>query len=266
MVRPWPRAPRRTTSRAWSRTAGEGRARADETRKAIESGGRRCPSPGPRRPPAVYEPVDVESSASAAGSSSTASILGRFRPRARRVRRRRDRRSCGRRRAAASAARSSSGPRPTPRPRSTTRTRSTSRRRRPTSSPTRRTTSPRRRRSPPTRRRSSPGWSRVRRALPEVRAPRLPGAVVPELAVVRVPVPRLEVQPGRREAGWPGAARSRPLRRHGRRAATSSSTPASLVHRPADRHRHHRPGRRGTALCLSETQPTPCSPSERRLA
>ena len=29
----------------------------------------------------------------------------------------------------------------------------------------------------------------------------LPGAVVPELAVVRVPVPRLEVQPGRREAG-----------------------------------------------------------------
>ena len=37
----------------------------------------------------------------------------------------------------------------------------------------------------------------LRRALPEVRAPRLPGAVVPELAVVRVPVPRLEVQPGR---------------------------------------------------------------------
>ena len=37
----------------------------------------------------------------------------------------------------------------------------------------------------------------LRRAVPEVRAPRLPGAVVPELAVVRVPVPRLEVQPGR---------------------------------------------------------------------
>ena len=37
----------------------------------------------------------------------------------------------------------------------------------------------------------------LRRALPEVRAPRLPRAVVPELAVVRVPVPRLEVQQGR---------------------------------------------------------------------
>ena len=37
----------------------------------------------------------------------------------------------------------------------------------------------------------------LRRALPEVRAPRLPRAVVPELAVVRVPVPRFEVQPGR---------------------------------------------------------------------
>ena len=53
----------------------------------------------------------------------------------------------------------------------------------------------------------------VRRALPAVRAPRLSRAVVPELAVVRVPVPRLEVQPGRREEGRPGAARSRPLRR-----------------------------------------------------
>ena len=37
---------------------------------------------------------------------------------------------------------------------------------------------------------------RRRRPVPEVRAPRLPGAVVQELAVVRVPVPRLEVQPG----------------------------------------------------------------------
>ena len=37
----------------------------------------------------------------------------------------------------------------------------------------------------------------LRRAVPEVRAPRLPGAVVPDVAVVRVPVPRLEVQPGR---------------------------------------------------------------------
>ena len=52
-----------------------------------------------------------------------------------------------------------------------------------------------------------------RRAVPEVRAPGLPRAVVPDLAVVRVPVPRLEVQPGRREEGWPGAAWPRPLRR-----------------------------------------------------
>ena len=44
----------------------------------------------------------------------------------------------------------------------------------------------------------------LRRPLPEVRASRLPGAVVPELAVVRVPVPRFEVQPGRREEGRPG--------------------------------------------------------------
>ncbi len=54
------------------------------------------------------------------------------------------------------------------------------------------------------------------RPLPEVRAPRLPGAGVPHLAVVRVPVPRLAVQPGRREEGRPGAPRPRPLR-HGRR-------------------------------------------------
>ena len=83
--------------------------------------------------------------------------------------------------------------------------------------------------------------SRVRRALPEVRAPRLPRAVVPELAVVRVPVPRLEVQPGRREAGWPGAARPRPLRARGRRAATSSSTPATSCIGPPIGTEHHRP-------------------------
>ena len=48
-------------------------------------------------------------------------------------------------------------------------------------------------------------------ALPEVRAPRLPRAPVPHLAVVRVPVPRLAVQPQRREEGRPGAAWPRPL-------------------------------------------------------
>ena len=48
-------------------------------------------------------------------------------------------------------------------------------------------------------------------ALPEVRAPRLPRAGVQDVAVVRVPVPRLAVQPQRREEGRPGAARPRPL-------------------------------------------------------
>ena len=55
------------------------------------------------------------------------------------------------------------------------------------------------------------GHGRVRRALPAVRAPRLSRAVVPDVAVVRVPVPRLEVQPGRREEGGPDASRSRPV-------------------------------------------------------
>ena len=54
----------------------------------------------------------------------------------------------------------------------------------------------------------------LRRALPALRAPRLPRAVVPVVAVVRVPVPRLEVQPRRREEGRPGAPRPRPLRAH----------------------------------------------------
>ncbi len=37
------------------------------------------------------------------------------------------------------------------------------------------------------------------------------------VAVVRVPLPRLEVQPRRREARWPGPARARPLRRQRQR-------------------------------------------------
>ena len=54
-----------------------------------------------------------------------------------------------------------------------------------------------------------------RRALPALRAPRLPRAVVPDVAVVRVPVPRLEVQPRRREEG--AARRPRGLDRFARR-------------------------------------------------
>ena len=52
---------------------------------------------------------------------------------------------------------------------------------------------------------SSSAWSGLRRPVPEVRPPRLPGAVVPELAMVRVPLPRLQVQTGseRRRAARP---------------------------------------------------------------
>ena len=67
----------------------------------------------------------------------------------------------------------------------------------------------------------------LRRAVPEVRAPRLPGAVVPDLAVVRVPVPRLEVQPGRREeAAAP------------RRAASTASRSTVVGRQHHRRHRH----------------------------
>ena len=62
-------------------------------------------------------------------------------------------------------------------------------------------------------------WIRGRcgRALPEVRALGLSRPVVRDVAVVRMPVPRIAVQPGRREEGWSRAARPRPLRRDGRR-------------------------------------------------
>ena len=76
----------------------------------------------------------------------------------------------------------------------------------------------------------------------------LGGAVVRELPVVRVPVPRLAVQPGRREEGWARPAGARPLRpeRHQRRQHHRQH-PAGL-RRSADRHQHHRPGSRGTPL------------------
>ena len=50
-----------------------------------------------------------------------------------------------------------------------------------------------------------------------VRAPRLPGPVLRAVAVVRVPVPRLEVQHRRRVQARPGAARDGPVQRHGDR-------------------------------------------------
>ena len=65
-----------------------------------------------------------------------------------------------------------------------------------------------------------------------------------ELAVVRVPVPRLPVQPGGREAGRARSPGHGPLRRRRSTAARSWSTPASRIQGPPDRHQHHRPGGR----------------------
>ncbi len=87
------------------------------------------------------------------------------------------------------------------------------------------------------------------RPVPEVPAPRLPSPAVPLEPVVRVRLPRLAVQPGRREEGWPGAARhgSLPARVLGGRT-TSPSTPERSSQGHADRHQHHRPGGRRAAL------------------
>ena len=84
----------------------------------------------------------------------------------------------------------------------------------------------------------------LRRPVPEVPAPRLPGAVVPDLTVVRVPVPRLQVQPGRREEGRPRSPRHGPVlarglglqhrRRHrsrSYRARPSAPTPPARARR-----------------------------------
>ena len=105
----------------------------------------------------------------------------------------------------------------------------------------------------------------LRRAVPEVRPPRLPGAVVPELAVVRVPLPRLAVQPGRREEGRPGR----------RVAWTASPSPSprrrdggqhqDRLRRSADRHQHHRPGPRDRTARDGSRVPGPgwhCRPPE----
>ena len=56
--------------------------------------------------------------------------------------------------------------------------------------------------------------------------------MVPVVAVVRVPVPRLEVQPGRREEGRPGAAWARPLRARGPGGSMTSTPATSLVGPP----------------------------------
>src|SRR4051812_12134624 len=69
----------------------------------------------------------------------------------------------------------------------------------------------------------------------------MPRPVVQELAVVRVPVPWLEVQPRGREEGRPGAAWARPFRRL-RRRRTGHRRHQAGDPRPLHRYEHHRPG------------------------
>ncbi len=73
-----------------------------------------------------------------------------------------------------------------------------------------------------------------RRALPEVPAPRLPRAELRQQPMVRMPVPRLAVQPRRREEGRPRTARHGPLPGHRRRQRRRHGR---------HRHRRQRPGR-----------------------
>ena len=75
----------------------------------------------------------------------------------------------------------------------------------------------------------------------------LPGAELRLVAVVRVPVPRQPVQPGRREARWPGAARHGPLPVTISGGEVTVDTGHDLP-RAGHRHQHHRPGGRGSAL------------------
>ncbi len=71
-------------------------------------------------------------------------------------------------------------------------------------------------------------------------------------AVVRVPLPRLEVQQGRREGRWAGAARSRPVRARGlgRQHRGRHREPRA---RATDRHQHHQPEPGRPALCLTRS-------------
>ncbi len=75
---------------------------------------------------------------------------------------------------------------------------------------------------------------------------RVPGLRVESL--VRMPVPRFAVQPGRREEGWTGAARDGPLQHQRRRCGQRERRHRHRLHRTADRHEHNRPGSRRTAL------------------
>ncbi len=88
---------------------------------------------------------------------------------------------------------------------------------------------------------------RHQRAVPEVPPPRLPRPAVHHLAVVRVPVPRLAVQPGRREEGRPCTARHESLRRRSRQRHRHDRHEHRVRWR-AHRHQHHRSGSGRSAL------------------
>ena len=84
------------------------------------------------------------------------------------------------------------------------------------------------------------------RAVSEVPASGLPGAVVCDVAVVRVPVPRVAVQPGGGEEGWSGSSGDGSLRDGGVGWGVDGRHRSSS--RAADRYEHHRPGSRRPAL------------------
>ncbi len=77
------------------------------------------------------------------------------------------------------------------------------------------------------------------------------GCRVPECAVeslVRVPVPRLAVQPGRGEEGRPGTSGHGPLQHQRRRRWQRQRRHRHGLRRPSDRHEHHGSRSRGPTL------------------
>ena len=223
-----PGAPTRSSAAATSTSTDlelQGRERADETRAR---GRRRGRGTQPGRAVTQWEPVDEEELGVTRRQFLNRGVLAAVGF----ARRRRSApacsRSCGRRSSGGFGGKVAAGKLERhPRARSPTqKRRSTCRSPAPTSSRTRRPTCRRRRAIyPPAVVRRA--WSRASSALYQ-KCVHL-GCRVPwcdDRAVVRVPVPRFEVQPGRREARRPGASRSRPLPRDRSTAAASRSTPA----------------------------------------
>ena len=117
--------------------------------------------------------------------------------------------------------------------------------------PTRRTTLPKAKkvyRDPRDHRRDGAG---LRRAVPEVRAPRLPGAVVPESQWFECPCHGSKYnRVGEKQGGPAPRGLDRfPLEVVGRQHHRRHRQPDRAG--PADRHRHHRPEPGGRALCLT---------------